>query len=700
MIYIFNDSEVQYQLREFVRGTDYEPLKTVIFKIDSKIHRYPITGDKRGDQGGAYCIYEQEWPAGWFKNWRTGETINWAFPPQALSEHAKKYFRENNIDIQKLHEESARNAETFQKEQASRATAASYECKGYIKKLEDVPANHPYLVKKQVKAWGEMRYDPKTKCLVLPLFGFVGNNEDYLSDKFFNIQTLQYLYPDGKKMFHKDGKLAGAFYPIGVTPKILADKKDLRPVIVGEGYATMATVYECTGYPCIAAMTCHNMSALISALVNMYPDKKFIIAADNDRKTKDNPGLTAAREAVADYNLAGLIVPNFSRKESGSDWNDYSVNNGRADCMDTIQAKLRILMLPKAQQSIMEKVTEISAQALYHKKFKPITWAVDGFLPSGLSVLAGGPKVGKSIFSLHTALAVALGGIAFGKIKCEPGDVLYLSLEDTERRLQERLLASKLDIDGKMPDLSRLTLTTRVPKQHEGGLQYISWWLDDHEDARLVIIDTLQKFRKNLTAKGSVYAEDYEAIAAIKNLADVYDVPFLIIHHLKKGISDDWLNEISGSQGIAGAADTLFSLKRARGERNAILSRTGRDVEEKTFNMQLDDFGWLLLGEADDFTGGVTSTSYEDEIVKLIQEQGSLSPMTYSELAKIPYSTASSRMKKLESNGIIEKSGYRSYTLVQKNPAELTIDEDKLEDKIESKNENSEIDFKDIDILF
>ena len=67
-------------------------------------------------------------------------------------------------------------------------------------------------------------------------------------------------------------------------------------------------------------------------------------------------------------------------------------------------------------------------------------------------------------------------------------------------------------------------------------------------------------------------------------------------------MAEDWLNEISGSQGIAGAADTILSLKRARTENEGILHRTGRDVEEKDFRMELDGFGWILKGEADEGT--------------------------------------------------------------------------------------------------
>ena len=287
------------------------------------------------------------------------------------------------------------------------------------------------------------------------------------------------------------------------------------------------------------------------------------------------------------------------------------------------------------------KVEEISGDALLEKNFKPIKWAVEGFLPSGLSLLGGGPKVGKSILSLHLCLAVVLGGVALGKIKVAQGQALYLALEDPQRRLQDRLLSSNLHDND---DISDLTIVTRVPRQHEGGLEYIQWWLEEHKNARLVIIDTLQKFRK-LSNKVDVYAEDYDVMSEIKALADKYNVAFLIIHHLKKNnSSDDWLNDISGSQGLAGAADTIFVLKRARVKNTGILHRTGRDVEEKDFAITLDGLGWTLEEDVEQFT----LPEWKRNTIKYIREHGEVTPMELSEALNMNINTTRSNLRRLE----------------------------------------------------
>ena len=49
------------------------------------------------------------------------------------------------------------------------------------------------------------------------------------------------------------------------------------------------------------------------------------------------------------------------------------------------------------------------------------------------------PQARQILGCLDWAIAVAIGGVAFGAIKCEVGDVLYAALEDNPRRLQRRM---------------------------------------------------------------------------------------------------------------------------------------------------------------------------------------------------------------------------------------------------------------------
>ncbi len=74
---------------------------------------------------------------------------------------------------------------------------------------------------------------------------------------------------------------------------------------------------------------------------------------------------------------------------------------------------------------------------------------------------------------------------------------------------------------------------------------------------------------------------------------------------MRKLPSDDWVDGISGTLGIAGTADGLIGLFRKRGESDAVLKVTGRDLDEQELSMRFDTHigAWTLLGESLGETG-------------------------------------------------------------------------------------------------
>ena len=151
-------------------------------------------------------------------------------------------------------------------------------------------------------------------------------------------------------------------------------------------------------------------------------------------------GLDSANELKRSGLVLDIISPAFSDDEDGSDWDDYAILHGDDHTAHTLNEAIRQALIPQHIKDILARTTIFNAQELRDKVFPPIKWAVEGFLPEGLSILAGGPKIGKSILALHLATGVAIGGCVLGKINVAKGQVLYLALEDTPRRLQERIL--------------------------------------------------------------------------------------------------------------------------------------------------------------------------------------------------------------------------------------------------------------------
>ena len=124
--------------------------------------------------------------------------------------------------------------------------------------------------------------------------------------------------------------------------------------------------------------------------------------------------------------------------------------------------------------------------------------------------------------------------------------------------------------------------------------------IKDISDLRLIVIDTLKMFRPVVKGTKGIYDADYEPIAAIKGIADKYNVSILIIHHLRKSDSDDVFDTMSGSLGLTGATDTNLILQRKTGQADAILHVTGRDVESAEYALHFEPsiLTWQMLGGA------------------------------------------------------------------------------------------------------
>lgn len=236
-----------------------------------------------------------------------------------------------------------------------------------------------------------------------------------------------------------------------------------------------------------------------------------------------------------------------------------------------------------------------SGSWLDSQTFPPIQWVVPGLLPEGMSMLVGGPKLGKSWLSLDIALAVASGGPALGKVDVGAArPVLLLALEDGDRRLQER---SRKLLDGKsIPPL--LEYMTRI----EPGMVVptIEEWLGTlaGDDQPLVILDTLGKVMPMAAPGESSYQRDYRVSGRLKQICDARPgMALLVLHHDRKASSEDFVDGVSGTNGIAGAADTIVLLVRSRIEADGLLKVTGRDVIEAEYAVRTEDGRWSITGD-------------------------------------------------------------------------------------------------------
>jgi hypothetical protein len=269
----------------------------------------------------------------------------------------------------------------------------------------------------------------------------------------------------------------------------------------------------------------------------------------------------------------------------------------------------------------------ITAAELQGRSFPPVEWVVPGYLPAGLTLLAGRPKLGKSWLTLDWCVNVARGGYTLSNERaCPGGDVLYLALEDNERRLQERL-RKVLGSGGAWPE--RLTLTTSLSPSDPQGLATVERWLGEARAPRLICVDTLAKVRPAKGRGDDAYAADYAAVSPWKATADKHNVGVVAVHHVRKMHADDPLEMVSGTNGLTGAADTILVLNRD-GQGCTLIGR-GRDLEEferaVTFDRQT--CRWSVLGEATE----VRRSAERNAVLRHVEGAG-VQGLTPAELAE------------------------------------------------------------------
>ena len=246
----------------------------------------------------------------------------------------------------------------------------------------------------------------------------------------------------------------------------------------------------------------------------------------------------------------------------------------------------------------MKKLETMTAEQLQSAPYSPVPFLVDELLPEGLHILAGAPKIGKSWLALWLCLCVAQGQPLWN-FAVTQGEVLYLSLEDSYRRIQSRLF----DLTDDAPQTLHFAILADTLKH--GLEQQIEQFLTEHPATKLVVIDTLQRVRST-GGDSNLYANDYQDVGLLKQLADKHHIAILLIHHLRKLHDDDPMNMISGSTGLSGAADSAFVLqKNARSANAATLHCTGRDIPDRTLKLDLgeEDHVWKLLADSKTCTG-------------------------------------------------------------------------------------------------
>jgi hypothetical protein len=316
------------------------------------------------------------------------------------------------------------------------------------------------------------------------------------------------------------------------------------------------------------------------------------------------------------------------------------------------------------RRSVPPPITH-TGNELRSKVFPPVRWAIPEMLAEGVTLFGGREKMGKSWLALGLCIATATGGHALGKVPVEQGESLYISLEDNERRLQDRVNT----LTGGDTDLSMLHYADGWLRSDEGGTEQLEMFLTEHPDTRLVVVDTLKKIRPYASGRRNMYDVDYEAIEPFVGLASQHNVAVVLVHHLNQNPDPaDPYDAFSGSSGLTAAVEGILLLTRERGQADGYLTVDGKDIKDRqelALGWDANVCTWTIQGDAEQYK----ISKERREIRQVVEEADEpVTPTYVADALGKSFNTVKKLMWEMSRDGQLRSTGNGRYTTVTGNP--------------------------------
>ena len=273
--------------------------------------------------------------------------------------------------------------------------------------------------------------------------------------------------------------------------------------------------------------------------------------------------------------------------------------------------------------------------------------------------------MGKSWLALGLCIATATGGYALGKVPVEQGESLYISLEDNERRLQDRVKT----LTDEDTDLCLLHYAEGWLRSDEGGTQQLDMFLTERPGTRLVVVDTLKKIRPYTSGRRNMYDVDYEAIEPFVGLASQHNVAIVLVHHLNQNPDPaDPYDAFSGSSGLTAAVEGIFLLTRERGQADGYLTVDGKDIKDRqelALGWDASVCTWTIQGDAEQYK----LSKARQEILHVVEMTDEpVTPTYVADALGKNFNAVKKTMWEMSRDGQLTSTGSGRYTLVTGNP--------------------------------
>lgn len=507
----------EIQLIRAIRDSGQHPPTSVVF--DGQIHRYGATA---GDDALWYVAFDNNIPGGAFGSWREGTSSNWR------ADTGRTYSMVEEMAFKTAMEEARRKAETAKR---IKQELAANDCAEIWGGLSPASPDHPYLSRKRVGA--HMARVNGRGDLVIPMV-----------DESGAIVSLQTIDANGGKLFHKGGKVKGAFVSFGESGPI---------AYVAEGFATAATIYEETGKWTLAAFSASNLPEVVGTLRGSNQGLEIVVVADLD---KNGTGQFYADQAAAKYGARVIVSP------TSSDVNDFRASGG----------DLLSLLSPSPESWLIDGDTFTEAPA-------PIRWLIKKWLQCDSLMMVHGPSgSGKTFVVLDWCLRLASDVPEWRGFKVRPCPVVYLAGEG-HHGIKGRMAAWKTHHKSvaslKNISISRSGCDLNTPQ----GLQLVLSQIRQLPTLPgLVVVDTLHRFLSGDENSAQDAKTMLDACAVIQR---EFSCSVLLVHHT--GVNEEAQHRARGSSAWRGALDIEISIQ--PGAPLSIIQKKSKDAElaEKIF---------------------------------------------------------------------------------------------------------------------
>lgn len=507
--------------------------------IPGKIQRCRMADQKRGNKHNGWYLYfgmdtSTNIAAGVFGDWRYDEREYWSSKPEReMDPREYTLYKARIKKMQAEAEEAKRLAQT----------EAAREAEAIIAKSQPA-AGHAYLTKKQVKAYG-LYADGDT--LIIPMRDAAGQ-----------VRSLQRIFANGEKRFLSGGQTKGCFHVIG--------SGFTDPTYIVEGYATGATIHALTKSTVVVAFTSGNLCPVVDAIKDRIGRNRIIIAADNDRHTENNPGLTAANKAAQIVSGSAVIHPEFLGDE-GTDFNDLVALEG---------AEIATAILKHGQERKGKRLLV----SLGDLQASPPSWVIKGVMPAdAIGVLFGPSSGGKSFAAIDMALSVAAGRDWHGRTTKQQGGVIYVCGEGRQG-IANRVRAWEKYTGIPVNNLPMRVTTAPVRFLEPSAKVELMEAIQDEIDALgsvvLIIIDTLNR---NFGDGDENSTRDMtHFIDAVTDVHKGSGATVLIVHHT--GLTDGDRARGNGSLKNACDFEIKHSMISKEGDPEKVFALVGKKMKD------------------------------------------------------------------------------------------------------------------------